>query len=331
MEAKRSGFIGLLVLAAVVSAALGLLTRPTLAHAAFPGENGPIVFASDRGTSPKNWNIWKIQNPATYDADVAPRAGLEQLTTEAANETQPSFSPDGRKIAYVQARGSDTEIMVMNTNGGEKTLLTRNGRQDRQPVFSPDGSRIAFASSRSGETEIWVMRADGTGERRLTDFTAIDKTTGKSANPQFSPDGSHSSSRERLTKMCRGVTTPSTGSIQMPKPTHPRIVVNFHRFYDMRGFAFNLRHPMDLQRQGINRDKGRKQPSPCAVAGMGPFNLFVSAADGPCGVAREASSEPSRGGGSSPLPPPPGTSSSPPSLRRGTRSWLRRTPARYRI
>ena len=65
MEAKRSGFIGLLVLAAVVSAALGLLTRPTLAHAAFPGENGPIVFASDRGTSPKNWNTWKIQNPAT--------------------------------------------------------------------------------------------------------------------------------------------------------------------------------------------------------------------------------------------------------------------------
>ena len=231
MEAKRSGFIGLLVLPAVVSAALGLLTRPTLAHAAFPGENGPIVFASDRGTSPKNWNIWKIQNPATYDADVAPRAGLEQLTTEAPNETQPSFSPDGRKIAYVQARGSDTEIMVMNTNGGEKTLLTRNGRQDRQPVFSPDGSRIAFASSRSGETEIWVMRADGTGERRLTDFTAIDKTTGKSANPQFSPDGSQLFLQGTTYKdVPWGDDAVYRVDSDAAKPTHPRIVVNFHPF-----------------------------------------------------------------------------------------------------
>ena len=31
---------------------------------------------------------------------------------------------------------------------------------------------------------------------------------------------------------------------------------------------------MDLQRQGINRDKGRKQPSPCAVAGMGSIQPF---------------------------------------------------------
>ena len=121
------------------------------------------------------------------------------------------------------------------------------------------------------------MRADGTGERRLTDFTAIDKT--HSASPP-----TRSSRRTDPELFLQGTTykdvpwvmMPSTGSIQMPRSRRiPRIVVNFHRFYDMRGFAFNLaRHPMDLQRQGMDRDKGRKQPSPCAVAGIWSHSTF---------------------------------------------------------
>jgi dipeptidyl aminopeptidase/acylaminoacyl peptidase len=175
--------------------------------------------------------------------------------------------------------------MLMNADGTDKKRLTSNGRQDRQPVFSPDGARIAFASSRSGETEIWVMRADGTGVKRLTDFAAIDKTTGRQANPHFSPDGSQvffqGTTYNNVPWGDDAVyrTDSFTGG-----PEHPTRLITLHGLYDMRGFAFNasgtqwtygVRESFQLQ--------VAKNPLHALDPRWGPFNLHVSPAEGGCG------------------------------------------------
>jgi Tol biopolymer transport system component len=112
-------------------------------------------------------------------------SGLTRLTDDPDADFDPSWSPDGQRIAYRhEGVGGDSsaEIYVMNANGSQKRNLTRRPGQDHSPVWSPDGRRIAFASVRGGPMpSIWVMNADGSKQRRLS------RVSGE--YPAWSPDG----------------------------------------------------------------------------------------------------------------------------------------------
>jgi Tol biopolymer transport system component len=73
----------------------------------------------------------------------------------------PTFSPDGKKIAFdrIVGTGNNVEIFVKNLLDGSVKRLTSSAGADLQPSWSPDGSRIAFASVRSGKFKIWTMSA----------------------------------------------------------------------------------------------------------------------------------------------------------------------------
>ena len=112
-----------------------------------------------------------------------------RLTNNFGEDWQPTWSPDGSKIAFVSSRDNLGEIYVMDADGSNQTLLTSNSNDDWQPTWSPDGTKIAFRTSRhlrdpipsgdtdlgfgrSGSIEIYVMDSDGSNQERLTfDFT----------------------------------------------------------------------------------------------------------------------------------------------------------------
>jgi len=111
-------------------------------------------------------------------------AGLTRLTTHAAYDHGPAWSPDGTKIAFWSNREGNDEIYVMNQDGSAVTRLTNAQSVDFRPRWSPDGTKIIFVSQRDGNFEIYVMNADGSGQVRLTNDPATD------ADPAWSPDGS---------------------------------------------------------------------------------------------------------------------------------------------
>ncbi|MCH7744877.1 MAG: PD40 domain-containing protein [Chloroflexi bacterium] len=100
------------------------------------------------------------------------------------DDWNPSWSPDGSKIAFVSKRNGISEIYVINADGSEPTRLTFNKSRDWDSTWSPDGSKIAFASRRDADFEIYVMNADGSEPTRLTHNDVPDW------NPTWSPDGS---------------------------------------------------------------------------------------------------------------------------------------------
>src|SRR5690606_36275162 len=112
---------------------------------------------------------------------VAKEDGSGSHRLVASGGSNPAWSPDGEKIAYVNSG----DIWVMNADGSGKTRLTTEGT-NRSPAWSPDGKKTAFASNR-GDLDIehiYVMNAAGTGQARLTSTAAVHE-----GQPVWSPLG----------------------------------------------------------------------------------------------------------------------------------------------
>jgi len=102
--------------------------------------------------------------------------------------TRPSWSPDGKRIAFAHGpgvfEGPNLDIFVMNEDGSLPwNQLTFGAQGNNGPRFSPDGRKIAFQSARDGNIEIYVMNADGAEQTRLTNYPGADQF------PNWSPDG----------------------------------------------------------------------------------------------------------------------------------------------
>ena len=111
-----------------------------------------------------------------------------RLSNEFFAEWDPSWSPDGKRIAFTSSGTMDVadgpwQIYVMDADGGNKQRLS-NDVSGWEPSWSPDGQHIAFVSFRDGFGEgIYVMDADGQNEQRLTDNLSHEWS------PSWSPDG----------------------------------------------------------------------------------------------------------------------------------------------
>lgn len=88
-------------------------------------------------------------------------------------DTSPTFSPDGRRLAFMSRIHDHWEVLVMDNDGSGRQQLTRSGpgqanpANNVAPAWSPDGKQIAFLSDRDGQWRIYIMAADGSGQRSM--------------------------------------------------------------------------------------------------------------------------------------------------------------------
>jgi TolB protein len=97
----------------------------------------------------------------------------------------PSWSPDGKKVAYVSFEDRKPVIYVHELATGRRIALSNQKGNNSAPAWSPDGRKLAISLSKDGNTQIYGINADGSGLHRLTRGNTID------TEPQYSPDGSY--------------------------------------------------------------------------------------------------------------------------------------------
>jgi Tol biopolymer transport system component/DNA-binding winged helix-turn-helix (wHTH) protein len=118
----------------------------------------------------------------TSKSAVAPARSLTRITFDEGLQTDPTWSSDGRYIAYTAVRDGAAHIWIQQISTGVPVQVTSGPGPDSQPDWSPDGKYIAYRSG-AGEGGLFIIPAlGGAGqERRIA-------TVGY--NPRWSPDSS---------------------------------------------------------------------------------------------------------------------------------------------
>lgn len=102
------------------------------------------------------------------------------IADDQANNGFPSWSPDGKYIAYKK----DQHLVIYTVaDGALRNLTEPSAHYDNFPQWSPKGDRILFTSNRDGDFELYTIAPDGAGLRRLTNSPGVD------AHAIWSPDG----------------------------------------------------------------------------------------------------------------------------------------------
>jgi len=106
---------------------------------------------------------------------------LTRLTSGDGLQMEPTWSPDGRFIAYTSDRGGKLDVWVQQVSGGDPVQVTHGPENNWQPAWSPDGKYIAYRSEGT-EAGLFITPAlGGAGfERRIASF---------GYKPRWSPDG----------------------------------------------------------------------------------------------------------------------------------------------
>jgi Tol biopolymer transport system component len=112
---------------------------------------------------------------------VAPTTGRPPATRNQFQDA-PTWSPDGRRLAFASDRDGHGGIYVMRADGTGTRRLSVSSSGDTAPSWSPDGRLIAFARTLRG---LYVMRSDGSAARPLAHAVGA-----KDTDPAWSPDGS---------------------------------------------------------------------------------------------------------------------------------------------
>jgi len=123
--------------------------------------------------------IWRAPGRAAS----TPRQAPARLITSTASDSNPAYSPDGRRIAFSSDRSGVENIWVCGADGSDPVQLTTFESHSGTPRWSPDGRLLAFDSLEAGDWNVYVIDADGGIPRRLTRDAAAD------AKPSWSHDG----------------------------------------------------------------------------------------------------------------------------------------------
>lgn len=124
---------------------------------------------------------------ANVTVPVAPGVPYRQLTTGTWNDRWPSFSPDGRYIAYVSDKGGSSSLYVMDPSGLYSFQASDGNEMIAYLAWSPNSTQIAY----------WVINGQYSEVRvfRLTNNSTItlpgSGPSAVQAAPSWSPDGSH--------------------------------------------------------------------------------------------------------------------------------------------
>ena len=137
---------------------------------------------------------------STYRLMLADSDGANEQTLLSSSEPiiSPSWSPDGKKVAYVSFETGLAKVYIQNIASGKRESVLSKNTQISSPSWSPDGKYLSLTIYQDGNAEIYILRLRDKTLTRMTNQFAIDTesswspkgnkilfTSGRSGSPQI--------------------------------------------------------------------------------------------------------------------------------------------------
>ena len=190
-------------LCVLLGVAVGLVFGWSRARSTSPG------LAAPAGTTPLHFSQLTLNSGMEYDVDLSPDGSMVayvkqngsgksdiyvqrvdgrraiKLTESGVEDRHPSFSPDGKRIAFVSAADERGGIFTMGATGEARRRLTDFGFS---PDWSPDGRHLVFATKPTdslyfnlGDSALWLLDLETPESHELF--------MGDASQPKWSPGG----------------------------------------------------------------------------------------------------------------------------------------------
>ncbi len=131
------------------------------------GSSGLTIETIVAVEAPREFRVHPRDRVVAYTAEAAGARQLfslslrgsggvpTQITASEIDVSDPQWSPDGRRLAYVR----DGEIWVVEADGSRLTRVVAKPGGGTEPRWSPDGRQLAFLSRRRGWSQVWLVEA----------------------------------------------------------------------------------------------------------------------------------------------------------------------------